>query len=89
MLAVTWLPRNRALAQGDHPAIKSLFQLQMGMSTFERDFYQGGSFYQVQYIDLDSMTEECSHPVCSLLEMLLSTASSTHILPPLKPSSIW
>lgn len=54
VLAVTWLPRSRALAQVDQPAIKTLFQLEMSMSTFERGFYQGGSIYQVQYIDLDN-----------------------------------
>lgn len=79
MLAVTWLPRSRALAQGDHQTVKRLFQLQVGMSTCERLLPRR----QVQYTDLGGVTEECSHPVCSLLETPLSTASSTYILPPL------
>lgn len=36
VLAVTWLPKSRALAQGDHPAVRRLFQLQMEMPTFEK-----------------------------------------------------
>lgn len=72
--------QEQGIAQGDHLAIKSLVQLHTGCLHL-KNFCQGGS-YRVQYIELHSVTKEHSHPVCLLLEMLIST-SSTSTLPPL------